>query len=152
MTCKEALVLIDAVLDKEATPDEDQLLRFHVNGCSSCRRVMLMNTSLSENVKILDEPEPPVDLMDKVRSRLNSENYDKSALGKRSRKLIPLWRIAAAIPFAAALVLLLQNITGNGISEYRDSGIETASSGEVITEYAPVPVVAYSRPSSVSTF
>jgi predicted anti-sigma-YlaC factor YlaD len=152
MTCHEAALLMNTVLDGEASPDEDQLLQFHINGCSSCRRTMLLNKSLSLNVKCLDEPEPPCDIIEKVRARLNSGNYDKSPIEKQSRKLIPVWRIAALIPFAAALLLLIQNFTGDHISNYRDTDLEAASSGEALTEYTPVPVVAYSRPSSVSTF
>ncbi len=150
MKCSEALILMDAVLDGESTPEEEQLLRFHVNGCSSCRKTILLNRSISDKVKDLEEPDPPSDLMEMVQAKLASGNYDKSPITDRSRFKLPVWRIAAVIPFAAALVFFLQNITGGNTSSYESTSIETIQ--ETATLYAPAPVVAYSRPSSVSTF
>ncbi|MCK5131824.1 MAG: zf-HC2 domain-containing protein [Candidatus Sabulitectum sp.] len=152
MKCNEALFLMDSLLDGEATPEEEQMLRFHINGCPSCRKTMLLNRSIGENMKNLEEPDPPADLMDMVLQRLASGDYDKSPMADSNRFKLPAWRIAAAIPFAAALVLILQNFTGENPSDYGNNTIETATLEETVTQYAPAPVVAYSRPSSVSTF
>ncbi len=151
MKCNEALLLIDIVIDKEASPEEEQLLRFHVNGCTSCKRALLLSKSISEKVGALEEPEPPSDLMHSIQRRLSSGDYDMSPLRENKRFRLPVWRIAAVIPFAAALVFFLHNFSGEEASTYASSN-ETAIAQEPATLYAPAPVVAYSRPSSVSTF
>ena len=152
MNCNEALVLIDAVLDGEATHEEEQLLQFHVNGCDSCRRALYLSRSISGRVKSLDEPVPDSRLLEAVQVRLSSGNYDQSPVsaGKTVRR--PFWRIAAVIPFAAALVLFIHGIDHRGSTDYTGRVIETAAVKNATIHYAPAPVVAYSRPSSVSTF
>lgn len=151
MKCNEALVLMDLVLDKEASPEEEQLLRFHVNGCTSCKRAFLLSKSISEKVRDLEEPEPPSDLIDIIHRRLSAGDYDMSPLKEKERFKLPVWRIAAVIPFAAALVFFLNSFSGEETSNYGDIN-ETAIAQEPATLYAPAPVIAYSRPSSVSTF
>ncbi|MCD4708907.1 MAG: zf-HC2 domain-containing protein [Candidatus Sabulitectum sp.] len=152
MKCNEALFLMDTVLDDESTPEEEQLLRFHLNGCSACRKTMSFNRSISEKVKNLEEPDPPFNLMETVQARLASGNFDRSPIASRARFKLPVWRIAAIIPFAAALVFFLQNFTGEHTSSYGNTGMETAAVQETVMQFAPAPIVAYSRPSSVSTF
>ncbi len=152
MKCNEALLLMDSLLDGEATAREEQLLRFHVNGCPACRRAMMLNRSISENINNLEEPEPPADLMDMVFRRLASGNYDQSPVTNKKRSRLPVWRIAAVVPFAAALVLILQNFAVEDPSNYGNRTVKTVTVQENTTQYAPAPVVAYSRPSSVSTF
>ncbi len=151
MKCNEALLLIDIVLDKEASPEEEQLLRFHVNGCTSCKEAFLLSKSISEKISGLEEPEPPSDLMDIIQRRLSTGDYDMSPLKEEKPFKLPVWRIAAVIPFAAALVFFLHNFSGEDTSNYGGSN-ETAIAQEPAILYTPAPVVAYSRPSSVSTF
>ncbi|MCK5785400.1 MAG: zf-HC2 domain-containing protein [Candidatus Sabulitectum sp.] len=156
MKCNEALILMDLVIDSRATHEEEQLLRFHLNGCSSCRKTMQLNRSISKKIKELEEVDPPDDVMDKIQARLASGNYDRSPMGESGRFRFPVWRIAAVIPFAAALVFFLQNFTGENSTENVNSTAVLETAGTTIQEtalvYAPAPVVAYSRPSSVSTF
>ena len=152
MKCSEAKILIDSVLDGEASFKEEQILRFHLNGCSDCRRVMLMNQAISKNVKELHEPSPPEDLMDIVKARLKSGNYDKTPLLQKKQFLSSnRWRVAAVIPFAATLFFIYQTMQNeHSGSTYTASPIEAISTPEI--QYAPAPVVAYTRPSSISTF
>ncbi len=152
MNCNEALVLIDAVIDRETTPEEEQLLQFHVNGCESCRKALHLSRSISSHVKNLEEPVPDSSLLETVQVRLSSGNYDKSPLsaGKPARR--PFWRIAAVIPFAAALVLFIHATDHRNSTDYTGRSIEAKTAGNTTIHYAPAPVVAYSRPSSVSTF
>ena len=156
MKCNEALVLMDLVIDSRATHEEEQLLRFHLNGCSSCRKTMQLNRSISEKIKKLEEADPPDDLMDKIQARLASGNFDLSPMGGTRRFKFPAWRIAAVIPFAAALVFFLQSFTGENTPENVNGTAALETAGTTIQEtafvYAPAPVIAYSRPSSVSTF
>ncbi|MCK5036734.1 MAG: zf-HC2 domain-containing protein [Candidatus Sabulitectum sp.] len=159
MKCKEALLLMDSVLDGEATPEDEQLLGFHINGCPSCRKIMSFNESITEQLKRIEEPEPPSDLMEMVRKRLYSGDYVQSPLENKNKKKngsrfrISAWtRFAAVIPFAAALVLILHNFNGEDSSSYGNGSFEAVHIEKAETRYAPVPIVAYSRPSSVSTF
>ncbi len=147
MKCSEALNLINAVLDHEATQEETDLLRFHLNGCESCTRAMEISSAISSGVETLQEPDPPEDLLELVRNRLADRNYDQTPL-KRGIFHSPSWKIAAVIPFAAAALLLW-----GGTGESPSAGKPIASnSGTEIMRYTPAPVVAYSRPSSVTTF
>lgn len=157
MKCREALLLMDSVLDGEATPEDEQLLRFHINGCSSCRKIMSFNESIREQLKKIEEPEPPSNLMEMVRKRLHSGDYVQSPLENRkmneSRFKLTTWtRFAAIIPFAAALIFILHNFNSDDSSNYGNGSFETVRIEETETRYTPVPIVAYSRPSSVSTF
>ncbi len=153
MKCKEALLLMDSVLDGEASSEDEQLLRFHINGCPSCKKIMSFNESIAEQFKNLAEPEPPPNLMEMVHKRLSSGDYVQSPLKNRSRFNMPAWRrIAAVIPFAAALVLILHNFNGEDSSNYGNESFEAVHIEKAETRYTPAPIVAYSRPSSVSTF
>ena len=152
MKCNDALILIDSVFDGEASPEEEQLLRFHVNGCQACRKIMLANKSIRKQLSEIEEPDVPSDLMSRVHQRLASGNYDRSPLKEKSRFKLPIWRIAAVIPFAAALVFILQSAGSENSANYRNRTTETTRVEETDVQYAPVPVIAYSRPSSVSTF
>ncbi|OPX29178.1 MAG: hypothetical protein B1H09_06715 [Gemmatimonadaceae bacterium 4484_173] len=152
MNCNEALVLVDAVIDGEATPEEEQLLQFHVNGCDSCRRALYLNRSISTQVKNLEEPVPAPGLLEAVQTRLSSGNYDQSPLPGRKTARLPFWRFAAVIPFAAALVLFIHGIDRGNSTDFAGRSIENAAVKNTTILYAPAPVVAYSRPSSVSTF
>ncbi|MCK5840778.1 MAG: zf-HC2 domain-containing protein [Candidatus Sabulitectum sp.] len=159
MKCNEALLLMDSVLDGEATPEDEQLLRFHINGCPSCRKIMSFNESITEEMKKIEEPEPPSDLMEMVRKRLSAGDYVQSPLENKNKKkngnrfkIIAWSRFAAVIPFAAALILILHNFNGEDSSNYGNGSFEAVHIEKTETRYTPVPIVAYSRPSSVSTF
>lgn len=147
MKCEDALVLIDLVIDGEAGPEDEQLLRFHINGCPSCRKAMLISQSISQAVDALEEPEPPDDLLQSVAARLASGNYDRSPI--RPRRFLPgPWKAAAVLPFAAAAILLIHGGSGEDavvLAEGQPTLEETVN-------YTPAPVMAYSRPSSVTSF
>lgn len=152
MRCAEALHLMDAVLDGRADERHEQLLRFHINGCPQCRRAMLENRAISSGVRSLEEPSPPKDLMEGILSRLESGSYDKSPIRTGHGPL--RWRFAAVIPFAAAAVLILGSRYGSSgqVPFPEEDTPVSAESGEPATQYAPAEVIAYSRPSSVTTF
>jgi len=154
MKCEDAVLLMNSVIDGEATPEQEQLLRFHLNGCSSCRRTMIINRSISSGVAQLQEPDPPSDLLDTVMKRIDSGNYDRSPLGTHPVRMIRAqWKIAALIPFAAAALLLFgSQLRSHGSSVYTEGSMMSVQSGNEPVLYAPAPVVAYSRPSSVTTF
>lgn len=140
---------MDMVLDGAAAPEEEQILRFHLNGCPSCRRAMLLNRSISEKLAVLEEIEPPVNLLEEVSARIASGNYDRSPI-KKHRAILSGWKVAAVIPFAAAALILFQS-AGRG-KEPSSLGEQQALSAEETVIYAPAPVMAYTRPSSVTTF
>ncbi|HPF32764.1 MAG TPA: zf-HC2 domain-containing protein [Candidatus Sabulitectum sp.] len=147
MKCEDALLLMDLVIDGEAGPEDEQLLRFHINGCPSCRKAMLISQSISQAVDGLEEPQPPDDLLQAVTARLASGNYDRSPI--RPKRFLPgPWKAAAVLPFAAAAILLFHG----GSSE--DPGVlaDGQPALEETVNYTPAPVMAYSRPSSVTSF
>ncbi len=151
MNCTDALKLIDLAVDGEATKEQRNVLAFHLNGCPSCRKAMTVTEAISRETGNLEEPSPPENLLEHVMARVESGNYDKSPLSKTAIPQIT-WKIAAAIPFVAAAVLILGNLNGSTQSPVIASSktVKTESYNEDI--YTPAPVVAYSRPSSVTTF
>jgi predicted anti-sigma-YlaC factor YlaD len=149
MKCEDALLLMNSVLDGEAGEEEEQVLRFHLNGCPDCRQAMLISRSISNGIRELGEPEPPEDLLSRITSRLEKGDYDRSPLRVNTRSF-GHWKIAAALPFAAAFLLLFWNgFSGTDRSALTD---HPSVSAEETVNYAPAPVMAYSRPSSVTTF
>lgn len=147
MKCSDALNLINAVLDGEVTPQEADLLRFHLNGCETCARAMEISSAISGGIEDLQEPDPPEDLLEKVKARLAENNYDQTPV-KRGIFHSPSWKIAAVLPFAAAALLLWGGQGNNPVSRKPMA----SNSGSEIMRYTPAPVVAYSRPTSVTTF
>jgi predicted anti-sigma-YlaC factor YlaD len=152
MNCNEALILMDLVLDGEAAQEEEQLLQFHVKGCDSCRRSFQLNMSISKRVKELEEPVPDSYMMDMIRQRLLSGNYNQSSLPGSKGSRYPVWRIAAVVPFAAALLLFIHNVNGGHSRNYGARAAKDAAVQSTAVHYTPAPVVAYSRSSSVTTF
>ncbi len=148
MKCEEALLLMNSILDGEADAEEEQLLRFHLNGCVSCRKSMLLSSAISSEVADLDEPDPPEDILRAVQARIASGDYDRSPL-RGSTRSFPLWKAAAVIPFAAAALLLLHGGSETESPRLADHPVMTS---EESVSYTPAPVMAYSRPSSVTTF
>lgn len=152
MKCGEAILLMNAVMDREATPEEEQRLRFHLNGCASCRRTMLMNRAISRGACELQEPDPPADILERVKSRIDNGDYDSSPLKRPFQFKGHQWKIAALIPFAAAALLLFGNMTRNSGTHLPNSSIASVQLEDDQVVYTPTPVVAYSRPSSVTSF
>ncbi len=153
MKCADALALMNSVIDNEATPEQEQVLRFHLNGCPECRKAMLVNRGLSEAMAGLGEPDPPGNLLESVMARLDSGTYDRSPMAGPARGFSRRWKIAAVLPFAAAaLFFFSSHSSGNGSSPLSDQPATASEQASPSDQYAPAPVMAYSRPSSVTTF
>lgn len=153
MKCADALSLMNAVLDNEATPEQEQVLRFHLNGCPSCRKAMLVNRDISETMAGIGEPEPPENLLESVMARLDSGSFDRSPIARPSTGFSRRWKIAAVLPFAAAALFFFSNhSSGNGSNRLADQPAGQTELHSPSDQYAPAPVMAYSRPSSVTTF
>lgn len=155
MNCSKALFLIDLVLDGAATPEEEQMLHFHVAGCPSCRRALKMSRDLSSVFRSLSRPEVPVDLEARVRSRLAADSTGRPA----RRRIFRLSRIAVALPFVAALLLVLGLTIGGGgsgdtLAAAAGSDAKVAAvSGTTIKYSVTTPALAaYARPASLVTF
>ena len=148
MKCDEALLLMNLILDNEADAEQEQLLRFHLNGCSSCRKAMIVNRSISREVLDLHEPDPPEGILQAVQERIASGSYDRSPL-RASGRSFPIWKIAAVLPFAAAALILFHGDSGEEPSRLANQPV---TSSEETVSYAPAPMMAYTRPSSVTTF
>jgi len=154
MNCNHALRLIDLVVDGVASEEQKRLLRFHLMGCASCRMALKMTMDLSRMVGEISQPRVPEDLLEKVKARLEADDFPPMAR-VRSR----FRRFAVAIPVAAAILLFLgigafgqrsASPTGSAIGGTK---MELSSAHDVDkVSYTTSPFVSYSRPSTLTSF
>lgn len=66
MDCKELLELIQLYLDGEATPQQENTLMAHVNGCSNCRCIYEFEHAFKSYVqkRLANESVPESSLVD----------------------------------------------------------------------------------------
>ncbi len=149
MKCREALELMDRVIDGRSGPGEEQLLHFHTAGCRSCKRMLEMNRDISRVFREISRPEPPADLEERVRARL-------AAMEIRPRSRIRR-RYAVALPFVAALLIALGLTLGGGGGQMQSTIDAAAEKAENVGEswkhdVTTPPLTAYIRPASLVTF
>ena len=99
MNCSRALKLISLVIDGEATEQQKRLLDFHLMGCDSCKKALLMLKDISSQTRDLPAPIPPENLEEMVRDMISrTQNTNQSRFRFR--------RIFLAAPAVAALLIL----------------------------------------------
>lgn len=149
MRCKDALLLMDKVIDGRSTPFEEQMLHFHTSGCRACKRTMMMNRDISRVFREISRPEPPADLEERVRASLAAS----TATGSRRR---PTLRYAVALPFVAALLIALGLSLGGGthMQETLVAAVDKAedAGGSWKRPVTTPPLTAYIRPTGLVTF
>lgn len=143
MKCSEALELISLSIDGETDSRQENMLRFHLNGCSECRRAFMASKAISRAVAALPDHEPPLSLEAAVRARLEFNDFDTSPLASRSR-FSALRRAAVIIPFAATLILAAK--------VFMPTPSAQPVAGQQEEQYIPIPPSAYTRPVTLTTF
>ncbi len=99
MNCSRALKLISLVIDGEATEQQKRLLDFHLMGCDSCKKALLMLKDISIQTRDLPAPAPPENLEYMIREMISkTQSIHKSRFKYRS--------IFLAAPAVAALLIL----------------------------------------------
>jgi anti-sigma factor RsiW len=152
MNCRRSLELMDCVLDGTATPEEEQVLHFHLSGCPSCKRAMQMNRDISSVCSQIPRPEPPADLEQRIRARLASMPVE--VLSRPSRR----HRIAIVLPFVAALLIAIGILAGvNGgttAGQAAEAVRKVAGAAQGAAKYSVTtpPLAAYVRPAGLITF
>ena len=151
MNCTHALRLIDLVVDGIANEKQKRLLRFHLMGCASCRAALKMTRSISDLVRDISQPTAPEDLLDKVRARLDSDDFPVvSPIGSALKKY------AVVLPFAAAVLLFISIVPLRSSSTGEDGettqGKPPVSYSQDKTNFSTSPFLSYSRPSTLITF
>ena len=156
MNCSKALKLISLVIDGEATEQQNRLLDFHLMGCYSCKKALLMSKDISSQTRDLPSPTPPENLEDMVREMISkTQNTHQSKQKFR--------RIFLAAPAVAALLIL--SITLIPVSstpeEFLDIGttdlIQITSKSDQVhitskSRIRTVPLSVYSRQASLISF
>lgn len=156
MNCSRALKLISLVIDGEATEQQKRLLDFHLMGCNSCKKALLMLKDISTQTRDLPAPVPPENLEDMVRGMISrTQNTYQSRFKFR--------KIFLAAPAVAALLIL--SITLIPISDAPETILDigmtdlihlTSKSDQVhITSKSRIrtaPLSVYSRQASLISF
>lgn len=96
--CTEYEVLISAQLDRALTPEEDVLLRAHLEGCAVCRALARELAEMEAQMPALS-PQPPADLTGRIMAEVASTAQEKP------RKM-PRARVWGSLVAALALVLV----------------------------------------------
>lgn len=156
MNCSRALRLISLVIDGEATDQQKRLLDFHLMGCDSCKKALLMSKDISIQTRDLPAPAPPENLEEMVRE-LVSRTQDTHQSRFRIR------RIFLAAPAVAALLILSitlfpvsstqENILDIGMSDLvhlssKNDQNHMTSKSRIRT----APISVYSRQASLISF
>ena len=94
MTCEEALVLISGKIDGVNTPEENEKLQEHLDGCPACEALQREYWEIEQGIAAL-RAEVPENFCEKVMERIEAENKPAK------RRLWPTVAMAAA----AALVI-----------------------------------------------
>jgi len=151
MNCTHALKLIDLIVDGIANEKQRRLLRFHLMGCASCRAALKMTMSISELVRDISQPAPPEDLLDKVRARLDADDFPAVSPARSALK-----KYAIVLPFAAAVLLFISIAPLRRSGDVEDRGITSGKSPASYslskTNFSTSPFLSYSRPSTLTTF
>ncbi len=151
MNCTHALKLIDLIVDGIANEKQRRLLRFHLMGCASCRAALKMTMSISELVRDISQPAPPEDLLDKVRARLDADDFPAVSPTRSALK-----KYAIVLPFAAAVLLFISIAPLRRSGDIEDRGITSGKSQTSYslskTNFSTSPFLSYSRPSTLITF
>ena len=151
MNCTYALKLIDLIVDGIANEKQRRLLRFHLMGCASCRAALKMTMSISELVRDISQPAAPEDLLDKVRARLDADDFPAVSPTRSTLK-----RFAIVLPFAAAVLLFISidplRRSGDNENEGITPGKSPTSYSLSKTNFSTSPFLSYSRPSTLITF
>lgn len=156
MNCSRALRFISLVIDGEATEQQKRLLDFHLMGCDSCKKALLMSNDISIQTRDLPAPAPPENLEEMVRE-LVSRTQDTH----QSR--FKIHRIFLAAPAVAALLILSitlfpvsstqENILDIGMSDlvhFSSKNDQNHMTSKSRIRTAPISV--YSRQASLISF
>ena len=151
MNCAHALKLIDLIVDGIANEKQRRLLKFHLMGCASCRAALRMTMSISELVRDISQPPAPEDLLEKVRARLDADDFPALPPPRSTLK-----KYAIALPFAAAVLLFISigPLRRSGGSEDKGTTADKPSTPYSLTKtnFSTSPFLSYSRPSTLITF
>jgi len=152
MNCRDALRLMDSVMDGTAGPEQEQVLHFHLAGCQACKRAMQMNRDISRLCREMPRPEPPSDLESRIRARLAALPAEVHAEHRRRN------RVAIALPFVAALLIVLGLTLGSRPGTTAVDAAEAvrkvavAAQGAAKYTVTTPPLAAYARPASLISF
>ncbi len=156
MNCSKALRLISLVIDGEATKQQKRLLDFHLMGCDSCKKALLMLKDISSQTRDLPAPTPPENLEEMVREMV-SRSQDTHQTRFKFRRMF------LAAPAVAALLIL--SITLFPVSSTQESIIDIGMSDMIhftskddqdhMTSKSRIrtaPLSVYSRQASLISF
>jgi anti-sigma factor RsiW len=116
MTCKNALALLDDLLDSEITPHEAGELHKHLNECSACRNEYETSKALKELLSKTPTPDPGAEywqeVVDIILARTTASTKSRTSLDKTpvaiNKKKQAL--IRALVSVAASLLILFSAI------------------------------------------
>ena len=149
MNCRSASRLIDRIVDGVATEHERNLLRFHINGCSDCRRRLELTRDISRVMKSISSPHPPANLESSVRRMLETgadigPTTHTPGGSIRQKFLLGLPFAAAAAAVFLAVSTLIP--TSSPASEVPTTAVATSGAG-----HRKLPGDFTTAPSKVST-
>ena len=99
--------LLNAYVDLEVTPEEEKIIRGHMESCVECRNLYEQNRTLKETLRGLNETIPvPHDLDKKLITKLNVENKGRLAFKPSLGVAISLALLVIIALFAAVYLFI----------------------------------------------
>jgi Putative zinc-finger len=99
MDCETAKDLLSPYYDDELDPADRALVARHVENCSACARELESLAKLDRDSRLLYVPEPPLDIWERVESRLATPETTRSAIGRafsRRQLMVAIGAVAAS--------------------------------------------------------
>lgn len=134
MNCENALILISGHIDGENTPEEEALLRAHLEECPDCRAVLRAYEEIDSELTASEE-EPPQTLLSGVMETILEQKRET----KPRRRFI----FGGGTAIAAAVLLLIVGMSGAlpDFSQGKASTVDNPTTQqEELTPRSDVPV------------
>lgn len=117
MECKEYSELISAYVDEMLSPQEEELLRIHLERCERCQQEVKVMKQMREMYGELGEIELPADFHQDLMKKIKNEKQVKTPISLRWR-----WQYGGALVATAAIVFFGLNKMGVLQSGYNITG------------------------------
>jgi anti-sigma factor RsiW len=108
MKCTQVIRRLSAYLDREVSNEDKALISRHLDTCPGCRQELERLTRLSGYLALIEDVEVQPYFMTRLRQRIADREAKHAAPWWFSE-----WIRRAAIPVAAAAVLILTALTGS---------------------------------------
>lgn len=138
MKCTEVGELMQRHLDYDLNETELEVLMTHLSNCNQCTELFEKLTLLSGSLEQLPRVTPSISIVDAIFPELDKIESAK----EKEKKLLQLkrkriWTTVSSIATAAAIMLLMVNLSGNSLTSSNDIAMPNAANKKSVDSGAP---------------